>query len=466
MIRGWPLLALILSVHLIFLVSTRFTLWPEMVVYPYLLNNGFPLYRDIINPYMPSFIYLLALLEKLSTSTPIYFQAFSWAVIIAIDVLIFAIAKKLTGKVRDALLAAAFFAVVSIPFSVNNLWFDLVQTPPVILSVYFFYRFLKNPRDKNALFASSLFVTIAFFIKQQAAWLLIYFLLVLIFRFGKKTATIIMAQPKILAPAIIISLLHILFFAKINLLSDFLFWTVYFPLFLASSLPGYLLLPNVRQILPVAALLLTFTPLLFSKKNDLKFFALTAFSLLFFAYPRFDYFHLIPTVSILSTVAGENLNQLFRSRKLWAPKVAVSILSMFILVAFTARYFSRNWTGDVRFFENEIYMTADLIRKITTVSEPVYIQNGPDQILPLAGRLPTKPWADEFPWYLELNRTQDKVLEGIKSESPRFVVFKPYEQGSEFQIGAYRPDKIATYLDENYQNLIQINDFFWLKIKK
>lgn len=466
------LLPLLLLFHLLLLASTRFTLWPEMIIYPYLLANGFSLYRDIINPYMPFFIYFLVLLEKLFRVNPIYFQAFTWAVILAIDILIFIIAKKLTAKNkqsfsanRDATAAVAFFVIFSIPFSVNNLWFDLIQTPFIIMSYYFFYRFLQDPSDKKSLFYSSIFLTIAFFIKQQAVWLVIYFALVLIFRFGKKSVSIILSQPKIFAPPAIFFLMHVLFFTKLNLLSDFLFWAVYFPFFKASSMPGYVFLPNAKQVLAVFTLFLIFIPLVFSK-NTLKFFVLGAFPLLMFAYPRFDYFHLIPAVAVLSLVMGTNLASLFSYRKIWLSPATISIISMVVLLAFSARYFSRNWTREIRFFEDEIYQTANLIRRITEESEPIYIQNGPDQILPLANRLPTKPWADEFPWYLEVGDTQERVLAGIKNQNPKYSLFKPYEEGPKFQIGAYRPDKIATYIDQNYQNLLQINDFFWLKIKK
>lgn len=490
------LLPLLLLVHLLLLVSTRFTLWPEMVVYPYLLSNGFSLYRDIINPYMPSFIYVLALLEKLFRVNPTYFQAFTWAVILAIDILIFIIAKRLTAKAKDAMAAVAFFVIFSIPFSVNNLWFDLIQTPFIVMSCYFFYRFLKDPSDKKSLFASSIFFTIAFFIKQQAVWLAIYFALVLIFRFGKKSISLVLSQPKIFAPPAIFFLMHVLFFTKLGLLSDFLFWTVYLPFFKASSMPGYVFLPNAKQVAVIFVLFLIFIPLLFSK-NTLKFFVLGAFSLLMFAYPRFDYFHLIPAVAVLSLVMGTNLANLFRAknpdfqaetranfearkreprprgrgnlfsyRKIWLSPATISIISVVVLLAFSARYFSRNWTREIRFFEGEIYQTANLIRRIAEESDPIYIQNGPDQILPLADRLPTKPWADEFPWYLEIGNTQERVLAGIKNQNPKYIIFKPYEEGPEFQIGAYHPDKIATYIDQNYQNLLQINNYFWLKIKK
>lgn len=480
---------LLLSLHLLFLTSTRFTLWPEMIVYPYLLNNGFAIYRDIINPYFPSFIYLLALIEKVFGNHLLGYQIFTWATILTIDVLIFYIAKKITNKISSALLASSFFVIFSIPFGANNLWFDLAQTPFILLSIYFFFQFIKDTKTKNALFLSSLFVTIAFFIKQQTTWLIAYFLLVLMVRFGKKSTKIISSNPIIILPALILLLVHLIYFAIANLHFDFLFWTFYFPYFLASSQPGYILLPTVRQILPIISLYLFFIPLIFDKKNKLNFFVTCSIPLLFFAYPRFDYFHLIPALSTLSIVAGENLKliigfknkkdhilQFLAYRQWWTIHnvkgkesttlfLIVSLSSLFFLTLFSARYYLKNMTNDIRFFEKEIYQTADLIQKVTSPLDSIYIQNGPDQILPLANRLPTKPWADEFPWYLEVKNTQDKVLAGIKVEDPQIVLFKPYEEGEKHVIGVYRPAKIADYLDQNYQNFQKASDLYWLKIK-
>ena len=54
------LFSLAVLLHVFLLTNTKLTLWPEMVVYPYLLNKDFILYKDIINPYQPVLSYFLA----------------------------------------------------------------------------------------------------------------------------------------------------------------------------------------------------------------------------------------------------------------------------------------------------------------------------------------------------------------------------------------------------------------------
>src|SRR3989344_6030545 len=137
-------LILLLLVHAVLLVNTKFTLWPEMVVYPYLLNNGFQLYKDIINPYPPAFVFFLAQFSKIFGYIPQSFQILTWLTIIIVDLLIFAFAFKITEKLLYGLLSLAFFVFFSIPFGANGLWFDLIQTPIILMSCYFFWRFLKS----------------------------------------------------------------------------------------------------------------------------------------------------------------------------------------------------------------------------------------------------------------------------------------------------------------------------------
>ena len=463
MIRSWLLISLILLVHLVLLLNTRFTLWPEMVVYPYLVNKGFFLYKEIINPYPPILTFFLTIFAKIVGYHPVPYQILTWIFILTIDLSIFYIAKKIFKKLHSALASLLFFMILSIPFGVNGLWFDLVQTSFILFATYYFYQYLQKPKQIDTLLLSFFLLTIAFFIKQQAIWLILWFTIVLFLKFRTRIFDIFLKNFYLFAPFIFLFLIQILTFWQKGTLFDFIYWTIYFPFFKASTMPGYILLPTLRQILPIAALFLLFTPAFFKTKFETNFLISTAFVSLFFAYPRFDYFHLIPSLALISVMFGENLKNLSTSN---FPARIVFVFSLFFLVFFTGRYLTRNWHQDVRFFEKDVMQAAAFLAKITSSSEPIYIQNGPDQILPLANRLPVKPWADEFPWYLETKNVQTKILAGIIAQDPKFVIFKPYDTGPKYELGVYRPQKLADYLDEKYQNLTQISDTLWLKTKK
>lgn len=433
-----------------------------MVVYPYLANNGFLLYRDIINPYPPALNVFLVIFTKSLGYNPILFQLLAWAIIIIVDLLIFKFALKITKSNNLALLSLVFFVIFSLAFGINGLWFDLVQTPLLLSGFFYFYQYLKDKKP-SYLFYSFIFVLIAFFIKQQAIWLIFWFLIILIF---KRKVLKLPILKTLLASSLIflaIAFLHLTIFSNLKVLHEFFFWTVYFPLFKASQMPGYILLPTKRQAAVILALFLIFLPLTLSKKSKLKLIIPTALFSLVFAYPRFDYFHLIPTLSILSIAFGENLKIYLKANL----KIKIICLTVLVFLAlFGIRYLVNNWGYKVRFFEPEIIAAAEFVSLTAQPKERLYIQNGPDQLLPLAKRLPIKPWADEFPWYLEMKDLQEKIITSFKINRPAHVIYKPYSDDGQYELGSYRPQKIADYIDQNYQNLTKISDNLWLKIRK
>ena len=59
------ILTVLALVHIVILFNLRFTSWPEMFSFPYLLNNGFNLYKDMIHAYTPLLTIFLANLFRL-----------------------------------------------------------------------------------------------------------------------------------------------------------------------------------------------------------------------------------------------------------------------------------------------------------------------------------------------------------------------------------------------------------------
>ncbi|HSX18642.1 MAG TPA: hypothetical protein VLE91_00750 [Candidatus Saccharimonadales bacterium] len=420
------------------------------------------MYTDIVNPYPPAFIYFLSLFAKMFGYSPLPYKILTMAAITLIDLSIFYVVLKITKNLKQAIFPIIFFSLVSIPFGVNGLWFDLVQTPLILFSLYFFYKFLIDPKQKNLLLFSSTLITAAFFIKQQTLWIIAFQALYFILHFKNKALDQFTKNYKVLVPPALVLTVHVGFMFQQSLLKDFLFWTIYFPFFKASSVSGYILLPTVKQAAIVVALFAAFVPLFISRKINERFFIFASLVLLFFAYPRFDYFHLIPALAVLSVAVPANIT-VFKNSKL---PMSMAIGALILLLVLTARYISRNVTQEVRFFEKDVYQSSQTLNDQTTKSDLVYMQNAPDQLLPLADRLPPKPWIDDFPWYLEIGNEQDKLLDGIISQNPKYVVFETYKNGNQNDLGVYRPQRVVKYLDMNYQTKTILNNDLILKIKK
>src|SRR3989344_9384315 len=93
--KKYFLLVLLLLGHLFFLGNMQFTAWPEMLSYPYLVNNGFKLYSDLVHPYPPLLTYILAVLFRVFGVKLIVLKIFTWLLLLINDVLIFKIVGKL-----------------------------------------------------------------------------------------------------------------------------------------------------------------------------------------------------------------------------------------------------------------------------------------------------------------------------------------------------------------------------------
>ncbi len=454
------LFASVIFIHVFLLINTKFTLWPEMVVYPYLINENFALYRDIINPYQPAFAYALSIFSKFFGYNPVAFRTLTTSIILIIDLLIYVTTFKITKSKTAALVSILFFSIFSIPFGVNELWYDLVQTPFILLSVYFFHKFLKEGNKKH-LFFSFLIMTITFFIKQQAVWFLAWMTLILFLKEKKSIKTFIKDNYFIYLPFLIILLLHILFFSTKGLLGNYIYWTFTFPFLKASSLPGYVLFPAKRQILSVLILVSLFSFSLLKEKTKYAFIFGSSVVLLMFAYPRFDYFHLIPSFAVLSLLAYSSFKNILGSK----PLLIIGLLIFLALSIFGFRYYLKNWTKEIRFFDKDIYQAALYISLLTNKGEAIFIQNGPDQLYPLTHTVPSKPWATQFPWYLELEGVQESLVSGLVSQKPRYIFYKKYDEGKKYNIGSYRPDIFASYIDLNYIDIIPASYNLFLRQK-
>ena len=457
------MILILLLIHLLLLINTQFTLWPEMVVYPYLLNNGFLLYRDIINPYPPLLIWFLTISSRIFGYFPSPYQILTWAVILIIDLSIYTITGKLFKKRFYQLTSTLFFIILSIPFGVNGLWFDLVQTPLILWSLYFFYKFLNAKRGddlKYNLFISSLFLAVAFFIKQQVFWIILLFLSIALWKYKFNVSKFLRNHYLAALPISTLLIIQSIYFTEQGILRDFIFWVLYFPA-VASKMPGYVLIPSTRQLLVVFALFGLFMPVIFKKSQPL--FQTTTAILVLFAYPRFDYFHLIPALAIASVMLGMIIDGFVKSNILIK---TIFLTSVVFLSLFTFRHIQEYWHSETRFFEREILKNARVLDLVIREDRIVYLQNAPDQLLPISKTLPIKPWADDFPWYLEVANLQGRVIDGLVAEKPRFIIFQPYSEGRKYDLGSYRPTSVVNYINNNYEGFARIDSDLYFKIRK
>ncbi|MBI2309940.1 hypothetical protein HYU89_03490 [Candidatus Collierbacteria bacterium] len=411
--------AFLIAVHLLILVQLRFEVWPEMMLMPYLMKNGFELYRDMIAPWTPGLMWILAGWFWLTGLTLWNLKVLTWLIIISTDILIYLIVAKHWGKAAGIISLISFMLFQPL-FDGNGLWFDLVVVPLLLLAFHF---------------DNSLFLGPAFLIKQSVVWLFPLF----------------WRQWKSLILGVIgtIGLSMVWFWLKGDL-GDYWFWAYDFTFRKLPTMPGHLDLGNWRLWL------LTLTPFVligairWTRKE--KMIDKTASDPLWwvmfsipFILPRFGLFHFQPAIAFLALEIGRLYKSYkgYNNYKIYLLFGAAAVYLGF----FWYRIIQAQWQKPDRFLEPEVYQTAAKLVLETDKSQPVLLVNGSELAYVLSDRLPPKPWLTQFPWFLELPGFQEKLIDKFKQQNLKQVYRFPYQNEGEFIPGSYRPEKLLEYIN-------------------
>ncbi len=93
--------------------------------------------------------------------------------------------------------------------------------------------------------------------------------------------------------------------------------------------------------------------------------------------------------------------------------------------------------------------TVLYVKYNTSPNDRIFVLNYWDNIYSLTDTLPsTKPWVPQLSWYMDMLGIQEKMVEDLKDNPPKFVVYKPY---TSYGLSSYVPQKVYVYLTENYK---------------
>lgn len=425
-----------LIIHLTLLQKITLTAWPEMFSYPYLLNHGFVIYRDLIHPYEPLLTFLLAGIYKLFGYSLLTYKLVICFFVISIDLMIFLIAKKLIVNKKLVFLPLLLYLLLQPIFDGNMLWFDFGTTPFILIGLLSFI----FTKDEKRFFLLGFFLGVSFFIKQQtillSMGLLVYLLITKGFRMIRSFS----------AGFFIPTISTLLVIFSMGSLNDFLFWTIVFPLKWLPKFSGYSQNPNLAQIINLT---LVFGPILFmiissfkklSQNTKIIFFIFLAS--ISISFPRFSYFHLQPAIAVLAVL----LILLINEKKF-----------KFIFVIPLLLIISYNWSNyrpfigvkQARFYDEKDLKVAEFVASNSKPDDKIYLLGPHSLIYVLSNRLPSKPWVDNFVWYFEVPLVQENFLAGFKKEKVKLFQSQALP-GNWFDLGTYKPKKIMNYINENY----------------
>ncbi|OGE38261.1 hypothetical protein A3F00_02965 [Candidatus Daviesbacteria bacterium RIFCSPHIGHO2_12_FULL_37_11] len=429
---------IIISVHSLILSNIQFTAWPEMFSYPYLLNNGFKMYKDIGFPYQPILPLILEFVFRIFGFKLLSLQIFTWLIILINDCLIFLISLKLTGKKILSVIPLAIYVLIQPLAEGNMLWFDLATTPFILLGVYLLLK-LKSTINY---FLFGLMFSIAFFIKQQTG--ILYLLLISYLILSKNFREMFYILAGSILPAI-----FVLFYVIFNgIISDYIFWTIEVPVLWYPKFPGYTDLPSIKEALFVGIL---FIPVVYSGFKLLG--KDTNFTVVFFlftgafiaAFPRFAFFRFQPALALYVVLLMYIIPVLkIRFRLIF---YSIAILVFGLLLKNNLQFFYL----PARFYGDSEYKTSQNMGNFVSHGQTLYLLNEHSLFYILTSTIPPKPWIDNYVWYMEIEGMQTKVIDGLNKNPPKIIFRKNPIAGNWYNLGAYEPKKIVEYIEQNYQ---------------
>lgn len=427
---------IIVAFHLFILTHLRFTAWPEMFSYPYLINNGFKPYLDIAFPYEPLLPLVLAGIYKIFGTNLFVLQLTTWSIILFSDVLIFLISIKIVGRKLISLIPPVLYIFIQPVADGNMLWFDLATVPLILLG---FTTYIYSQNTKRFLLMG-FFLSIAFFIKQQIglaiAMLGIHFIITRDFR------SLINYTFGLLIPTLVITGYILLN----NLVNDHFFWTVIVPLIWYPQFPGYVHVPTIKEIILMGLMfgsIMIASLYKLKQKNPQLVVALILFLGAFLtAFPRFELFRLQPTIALSAVLIAI----VFPKGK------RLQILFLIPILIGSTMLFKNNLINinqPPRFYSSEDFELANFINNEIDSKEVYFLGINSLQYI-LTDTLPPKPWVDNYIWYMEIPNVQIKALEGLKVANPKVIFKRSPLTGNWFDLGVYQPQKIVDYIYMNY----------------
>lgn len=436
------ILVAIIFVQLVLLVSLQFTAWPEMFSFPYLLNQGFNLYGDMVHPYTPLLTLVLAGLYKIFGYEIWAMKGLAWGLAIINSAVIYKILAKITKNKWAPIAGTAIYALF-MPFLEGNMvWPDTVVVTPILFGILY----IVDKPSLRQIAVSGLFFGLAILIKQTAGLFLIAVVIYLFLtkRDFKKILYFI-------SPSLVFGFFMFLYLAATSSLGWFLNWTLIYPSRFWTQIPGYVDMNIANRDLVIIITLVApfFVALSKYKKRDENILLLL---LLFLAsvisvYPRFSFFHFQSTLAITALLTGYVYS---KSSKLVGRSLLVSgvVMAYMLFPALKTHYRSED-----RFYSQQEFAFAQYISIVTKNSDSIYFLGLYSINYHLTDSLPPIPWVDNFPWYWEMPGFAEYTVDSWEENKPEYIVSdRNLGSPNSYQslLGEYVNPKLAEWIFKNY----------------
>ncbi len=213
-----------IAIHLFLLLQMSFFPYPEMFVYSYLTENGLLPYKQITDQHFPGLMFLPVNFYSLGIDTVAEMRIVHIVLTVLTDVVFIAVLKKVFKKNRHVFIGLTLYIFWQLYFEGHVLWIESFLTPLLLSAFGFLLIYFEKKKTKH-LYTTSLLLGTALVFKQTVVpltALIFLYLLIKKVRFRELFISGIIISAPIL--------LVFLYFYKLGVLTDFIYWTLTFNL--------------------------------------------------------------------------------------------------------------------------------------------------------------------------------------------------------------------------------------------
>lgn len=433
---GVALLVVIL-VHCVVLLKSSFFPYPELFIYPYLTNLGLTPYSQILDQHFPGLMFFPVNLGNLGFYSPLLFRFLQIGIVFVGHLFIYKLGERLTRNKKAALLGNLLFFVIHPFLEGNVLWIDSFVPILLLPALY-----LLNQRRGRSIFAAGLLIGLAILMKQVAIPLgVIIFLWV--WRQERSLGKYYLA-----GLAVPLSFL-VLFVLRKGIVSDFVYWTYTFNVETFAQMGRKH--ATLRQMLAIGVIYLPAVSVaLFDivHRRKVLLVSLLMLATLLFAYARFDYVHLQPSLPFAILALVHMFSKL--------PKLDSFVFVYLLPVIWVAtRFYLGNAGQEVRYFGDVEHKVAGKVLELTEENDPIFMFGTlPHMYQMTLTRPPGDVFVFHFPWFMKI--AEERILAGIREEPPKVVVRQPGASIDSYDIYEHMPD-IEKYISEKYEKIYEVD---------
>lgn len=445
---------LIFLLQLLVFSASQFIAWPEMLYEPYLMNNGFLIYKDITIAHSPLLLFLLQLWFRLFNDYVLALRIFTFILTFLTGLLVKNVSVKIFHKENLGYIAWIIYIILNVYFEGNGVWFDHLVALWALLSFYFFYLFLFKINELYYIALAGLFLGFAGISKQTAGWLVLpsLFGFVLLLRQTKNFTKTIRDGFIFSVSCLLPFALTALYLYSQGAIKDVYFWWLHFGITVLPRSEGQISFPTFRQAFGTFLFFIPLVPYLLRnlKKKPSWFIALWTVFGFFGIYPRFERFHFQPALPLLSMISAFLISS--KEKKSWI------YLNGFIYFLLVVRFFINSFNLPVRFYEQDVQETVTWLKTNTYQNQRIYVYNTWDHFYALADRkAAVYPVPPTLKWYLEVPGLQTSVVESLKKYPESIIVMESFTSKG---LGSYVPPEINEFITSAYEPVATISGRF------